>query len=179
MTIWNDASFLAKIATWVPYVFIAMGAAIAMAGLSVKNKVDDRVRNLHELEQATLRNTPPEFDVFLARSEPSGRIVIVINTTNLIPFTARWHVLTKNNALVSGLLLETPEIRPTKPGERISWPVTIQDAKVVDDYLELHFSFQSVYFEIEGRPDHLKGEITKFFTYKNGRISYANGSASN
>ncbi len=179
MTVWNDASLLAKIATWVPYVFIAMGAVIAMAGLSVKNMVDARVHNLHELKQATFRDTPPEFDVFLARSEPSSRIVIVIDTKNMIPFEARWTVLTKNNMLVSGLLLETPEIRPTKPGERISWPVNIHDAKVVDDYLELNFSFQSVYFEIEGRPDHLKGEITKSFTYKNGRISYANGSASN
>ena len=89
MTVWNDANFLAKIATWVPYVFIAMGAAIAMAGLSIKNKVNARVHNLHELEQATFRNTPPAFDVFLARSEPSGRIVIVIETKNMIPFEAR------------------------------------------------------------------------------------------
>ena len=175
MTIWEDTSVLTKISAAAPYVFIAAGAVVGMAGLLVKNLIDVRVRDLQAQEQVEFRNTPPEFDVFLARSEKTGKILLVIDTKNLLPFKARWLVTTRNDQVVSGILPDTPDIRPSQLGERFSFGVDIQDAKVVDNYLELRFSFESIYYEEQGRPPHLKGDITRRYAYVNGNIFEAGG----
>ena len=115
---WNDAGCLAKLAKFAPYICIVLGFLVAGFGQFVKTKIDSRVADLRESEESARKNTPPLMDVTLGNSSSTGKTLLEIDARNEIPFKASWIVVTKRNKVVSGLLIEKPEIYPTE--EKIS-----------------------------------------------------------
>ena len=107
------------------------------------------------------KNTPPSISVRLGNSSSTGETLLEIQANNEIPFTARWSVLTTRNALVSGIMLEDFEAHPTKEKGRFLVKVPINSDKVRENYIELHFSFTSLYFAELNEPPNLKGKIVK------------------
>ena len=167
MISWNDAEFLAKLVRWVPYALILFGLLIA-AGQFLKIRIDSRIADLRQSEEAERKNTRPVVDASLGNSESKGNILLQIVPSNKIPFKARWLVVTENNQVVSGILLEEPIIIPKDDQERILYEVTINNDKVVNNYIELRFSFESVYAPESINAEHLKGEIKKQYRYIDG-----------
>ena len=168
---WNDTDCLAKLAKAVPYTFIALGFLFAMSGQFVKTLIDSRVAALNKNAEAQRKNTPPLIDVRLGNSSSTGETLLEIQAKNEISFTARWSVLTTRNGLVSGILLEDFEAHPTKEKSRFLVKVPIQGERVRENYIELHFTFTSLYSAELNDPPNLKGEIVKKYRYFNGRIS--------
>lgn len=168
---WNDTGCLAKLARYTPYIFIALGFLVAGFGQFVKTKIDSRIAGLRKGEEVARKNTPPLMDVTLNRSSRTGKTLLKIAVKNEIPFKASWIVVTKRNQVVSGLLIEKPEIYPTEEKRRFLYEVSINDKKVLDDYIELRFSFESSFFAELNRPAHLRGEIVKKYRYVSGVIS--------
>ena len=170
MVNWNDTESLTKLARWVPYLSIALGFIIAWGGQYAKTRIDARVMFLREREEVTRKNTPPSMDVKLGLSENTGKLMLEISANNEIPFRASWLVATNRDQLVSGILIEKPEIFPTEERRRFIYPVTINDDKVVDNYMELRFSFESLYSAELNHPKSLGGEIRKMYRYVGGQI---------
>lgn len=168
---WNDTDCLAKLAKSVPYAFIALGFIVAMGGQFIKSRIDSRVAVLNQSNEAQRKNTPPSISVRLGNSSSTGETLLEIQANNEIPFTARWSVLTTRNALVSGIMLEDFEAHPTKEKGRFLVKVPINSDKVRENYIELHFSFTSLYFAELNEPPNLKGKIVKKYRYFNGLIS--------
>ena len=170
MVNWNDADSLTKLAGWVPYLFIALGFIIAWGGQYAKTRIDARAAFLREGEEITRKNTPPSMDVKLGIGESTGKPMLEISANNEIPFKASWLVTTKRDQVVSGILIEKPELFPTEGRSRFLYPVTINDDKVVDSYIEMRFSFESLYSAEFNHPASLRGEITKMYRYVGGKI---------
>ena len=166
---WNSAEDLSKLARWVPYLFIFLGFVIAGLGQWAKTQFDSRIAILREKEESTRKNTPPSVEVKLGRGS-SGKILLEILAENKVPFRADWLLVTKSNRVVSPIMIEKPEFFPTEEKPRFLYPVTINDEKVVDNYIELRFKFESLYSAELNHPDHLKGEITAKYRYVDGII---------
>ena len=167
---WNDTDFLSKLAKVVPYAFIALGFLFAMGGQFVKTWIDSRVAVLNQRTEAQRKNTPPLIDVQLGNSSRTGKTLLEIQAKNEIPFTARWSVLTTRSGLVSGIMLDDFEAHPTKEKSRFVVKVSINADKVRENYIELHFTFTSLYSAELNEPPNLKGTIVKKYRYFNGRI---------
>ena len=178
MVNWNDVDSLTKVARWVPYLAIALGFIIAWGGQYAKTRIDARVAFLREGEEITRKNTPPSMDVGLGREKSTRELMLEISTDNEIPFKASWLLVTKRNQVVSGIPLEKPEFFPTEGRRRFLYLVTIQDAKIVDSYVELRFSFESLYSAELNHPASLRGELTKRYRYVGGKISPWDGESS-
>ena len=166
---WNNAESLTPLTKVVPYLFISVGFVVSLAGLFVKTKIDSRILELQENAEKERRNTPPLMDVRLGNSSRE-QVLLEVVARNEIPFKARWLVVTKRNQVVSGILLEEPEIRPAEAKMRFLFDTSINADKVVDDYVELRFSFVSLYAAELNNPPHLKGEVVKRYLYAGGSI---------
>ena len=171
MVNWNDVDSLTKVARWVPYLALALGFIIAWGGLYAKTRIDVRVAFLREGEEITRKNTPPSMDARLGIQESTRKLLLEISANNEIPFKASWLLVTKRDEIVSGILLEKPEFFPAEGKRRFYSPVTINDDKVVDSYVELRFSFESHYSAELDHPASLRGEITKRYRYVGGKLS--------
>ena len=168
---WNDTDCLAKLAKSAPYAFIALGFLVALGGQFVKTRIDSRVAVLNHRTETRRKNTPPLIDVRLGNSSRTGETLLEIKAKNEIPFTARWSVVTTRNEVVSGIMLEDFEAHPAKEKSRLLVKVSINADKVRENYIELRFSFTSLYSAELNNPPNLKGEIDKKYRYFSGRIS--------
>ena len=160
-----------RLSRWVPYLFIFLGCVVAGLGQYAKTKIDSKIVFLRESAETIRKNTPPSMNVRLGRGDESGKILLEIRTKNEIPFKASWLVVTKDNKVVSPILTEMPEFFPTEENRRFLTQVTINDEKVVDNYIELRFRFESLYSAELNHPENLKGKITRKYGYANGVLS--------
>ena len=168
---WNDTDCLEKLAKAAPYAFIALGFLVAVGGQFVKTRIDIRVAVLNQRAEEQRKNTPPLIDVRLRNSSSTGETLLEIKAKNEIPFTARWSVLTTRNEYVSGIMLDDFEVHPTEEESRFLVKVHINGDKVRKNYIELRFTFTSLYSAELNDPPNLKGGIVKKYRYSSGRIS--------
>lgn len=166
----KDEKIEEKSARFARYFFISLGLVIAMSGQFVKTKIDSRIVDLRKDEKIEEKNTRPLMDVSLEKSVQTGKILLLINASNETPFKANWDIVTENNRIVSGILLEKPEIFPNEKKKEFLYEVTINDGKVVNNYIELRFNFESIFSSELSNPEHLRGNIIKKYKYVRGNI---------
>jgi hypothetical protein len=119
---------------------------------------------------AALQRTPPKIKAYLASSERTGDLLVVMDAENLVPFRARWRIVTKKDKIVSGIMLEGHEIYPTDKQKRFNTKANINAAEVTDEYVELRFRYESIYSAELGNPSELRGEIVQRYRFKDNRI---------
>ncbi len=170
MAYWNDIEALGKIARILPYLLIFIGFIVAASGQHFKSIIDTRIENLEATAQTTHKNTKPLIKPFLAHSATSGKKLFVMDTENTIPFKASWYIVTEKNLLVSPFMTSQIEIFPSEDNKRFSKEITINSEKVLNQYIELRFRYESIYSGELNDPPHLRGEIRKKYRFVNGRI---------
>src|SRR5262245_46388138 len=106
MNIWNDIGTLERLARFVPYALIVLGFVVALLGQVVRSTLDARISVLKTEAEASRKRTPPQVEAYLATSERTGEILVVMDAKNLIPWRARWSIVTENNQVVAGIMLE-------------------------------------------------------------------------
>ena len=149
MELWNNTTTLEKAATFTPYVFIVLGALVAASGIYLKGVIEKRIDTLVEATSQERKNTPPEMRVVLGTAtsrgkDHPGRTLLEIRCENEIPFNARWLVVTREDRLVSPFMTAPMKIVPE--GTPIfKTPIQINAEKVVDDYIELRFTYDSIH----------------------------------
>lgn len=122
------------------------------------NVEDERVTNQAKRKQyELLRRTAPEVDVQLERSS-KGEYTVVIHAKNRVPFFARWLVATKENHVVSGVMMGDMKLHPTPDQSTWKYRTTIDINEVKDNFVELRFRYKSVFYAEMGNPKYLKGE---------------------
>ena len=167
---WNDIAVLEKLARYVPYVFIIAGFLIALSGQFVRTTIDSRIKLIRTEIENTFKRTPPNVDVLIAKSASSGDLLVVLDAKNLIPFKARWSIVTKNNEVVSGIMLEDQEIHPTEKDRRFSIKAQINEKKVIDEFVEIRLRYESIFFSEVGNLEELKGKITRQYRLRDGEV---------
>jgi hypothetical protein len=108
--------------------------------------------------------TPPQLEVGLARVSGTGDIAVVIEAKNLIPFRANYRVVTTDNRIVSGILMERPEFFPKEDRRRFLEKVDINRAIVAKGYIELRVDYESLYAAQLGNPPELRGHLVRRYT---------------
>jgi hypothetical protein len=152
------AAGLAKVIAGVGNVFSIVFAFLSgLAGLSAK--VADRRK--HTLEDAH-RRTKPEMDVAIKTHEPTGRLLVVVEPRNKVPFECQWIIVTQNNSVVSAIPLEWTKVIPNEQTPRFSQRADFNMGKVVDNYIELRFDYRSVYADELPNLD-LSGKLTRAY----------------
>ena len=169
MRIWSDVDFLSKISRFLPYATLILGFTIAFSGQFLKGIVDIRIAKVREEIEFQRKNTSPLVEVRLGHLSSTGEIVLEVDVKNEIPFEASWLVTTTNNIVVSPIMTEKAKIIPQKE-KRFLYRVTINREKVTDNYIELRFSFKSMYAEELGNPSHLSGDHVRRYGFVDGRI---------
>lgn len=167
---WDNIELLSRLSRWVPYLFIAAGFLVAMSGEWVRAKVDGRVEVLKVEEASRLKRIPPSLDAYLAMSLETGDLRVVIDVKNMTPFLASWRVVTKRDRIISGIMMDDVEIHPTEDRKRFSDKVNIQHDLVVDEFIELHLRYTSLYAAELGNPPELSGEIRRAFRLADGGV---------
>lgn len=170
MGIWNDVEALGKLARILPYILIFLGFLVAASGQFFKSIVDVRIRELKSDALVAHKNAKPLIKAFLAHSARSGKKLVVMDTENEIPFKANWLVVTEKNQVVSPIMTGQEEIFPTKDKRRFSAEITINEERVINEYLELRFRYESFYSRELNDPPHLRGEIVEKYRLADGLI---------
>jgi hypothetical protein len=173
-SIWNDIAFLEKAAKFVPYIFIVLGFLIAFFGQYVRSTIESRVKDLKTQIELSRKHTPPLIEAFLAFNRTIGQIVVAVKAQNDIPFKARWVVVTKNNKIISGLMMQDAEFYPSESKQSWSHRVDIPENDVVDNFVELRFTWQSVYFAELGQPNYLQGKLIHSYRLVDGKPAQIN-----
>lgn len=120
---------------------------------------------------AALRRTPPKVNAYLATVERTGDLLVVMDAENLVPFRARWNIVTKNDRIIAGIMLENHEIHPTDDRKRFTTKADIRAAEVADEYVELRFRYESIYSAELGNPAELTGRIVQRYRFKDNKVS--------
>ena len=167
---WNDVTILEKIARFTPYTFIVVGFIVALSGQFVSSSINSRIKTIKAQVEYEFKRTPPQVEVSLAKSATSGNLLVVIDTNNLVPIKTRWTIVTKKNQVVTGIMLECVEIHPTDKSKRFTSKADINEKKVVDEFIELRFQYESVYFAEVGVQDNLKGSINRQYRLYSGEV---------
>ena len=170
VAIWNDIETLGKVARILPYLLIFFGFVVAASGQFFKSIVDARIGELESVALIAHKNTKPVIKAFLAHSARSGKKLLIMDTENEIPFKANWLIVTENDQLVSPFMTGQEEIFPTKDKRRFSAEITINAEKVINEYIELRFRYESIYSGEMNDPPHLRGEITERYRFAYGQI---------
>ena len=90
-----------------------------------------------------------------------------MDAENLVPFRARWAIVTEKDRFVAGIMIEDHEIYPTKDRKRFTVKAGINPEQVVNDYVELRFRYASMYAAELGNPKELSAEVVQKYRYKN------------
>jgi len=104
---------------------------------------------------------PPQVDARLAKSERTGDLVVVLVSRTLIPFRANYRIVTKNNRVVSGILLQAPEFFPTDGNREFLEKVDVNRSVVVNSFIELRVDYQSLDAPKLGNPQSLSGSVVR------------------
>ena len=135
-----------------------------------KLEVSDAETKRAEEALAALKRTPPKINVYLANSERTGELRVVIDAENLVPFRARWAIVTEKNRHVAGIMLADHEIYPAPDRKRFSTKADINPDQVSNDYLELRFRYESIYANELGNPKELSSAVVQKYRYKDGAV---------
>jgi len=100
-------------------------------------------RRKERLEEA-FKKTPPQVEASLQRNA-DGSFVVLIRPLNDVPFECDWRVVTKNDVVVSGISLEWAKVVPKQHISVYREHADLDLDKVRDEYVELRFSFRSVF----------------------------------
>lgn len=166
-SLWHNLEVLEKISKAWPFISITVGACVAMLVQYGGGIVKSRVDVLKVKVELQRKHTSPNIDAQLALSD-KGNLLIVIDAHNLIPFKARWVIVTERDVIVSGLMLGDAEFHPMTDKKRWQEKVDIQRDKVVNDFLELRFDYTSVYVAELNYPKELSGEIVRKYKLVDG-----------
>ena len=178
MAYWNDIEALGKIARMLPYALIFLGFLVAASGQFFKSIIDARIGGLEAAALITRKNTRPLIKPFLGHLATSEKKLLVMDTENAIPFRASWLVVTEKDQVVSPIMTGQVDIFPTEDNKRFSTEITINSERVVNQYIELRFRYESIYSGELHDPPHLRGEIRKKYRFVDGQILPWNGTAS-
>ena len=133
VSLWNSVDTLTTLARYAPYAFIVAGFLIAVAGQYVQSFLNDRVEVLKQETEVVRRRTPPSYDASLIPGS-DGKFKVAIKANAQVPVQVTWLVLTKNNVVVSGVMLQSESLYPSTA--KISWlydtPVQLNHAYPVD-----------------------------------------------
>ena len=113
-------------------------------------------------KRASIRRTAPEVDVQLVYSS-KDKYGVVILAKNLVPFFARWVVVTKEDHVVSGVMMGEEELHPTPDRRTWRYRTNISIDEVEDDFVELRFRYRSAFSAEMGNPRYLKGEVIRAY----------------
>ena len=83
----------------------------------MKGVLDRRIAVLEDDAAQKMKNTPPEVRVRLGTATSDGQVIrgrtlLEITSKNDIAYNARWHVSTREDLLVSGLMTDRVKIVP-------------------------------------------------------------------
>jgi hypothetical protein len=165
---WNDIGTLERLARWAPYVFIVLGFCVAASGQFVRSTLDSRIATLKHEAETALKRTSPDLDAYLATSEGTGDLLVVIDLKNRIPIRCHWVIVTENNQVVSGDMMQDYELHPSSDLNRFK--ANIDDARIVNQFLELRLRFESIYSSELGYPPSLKGEVIRSYRFEGGHV---------
>ncbi len=189
MPFYNDIPFLKKMARFSPYVFIVVGALIALLGGYIKiilgvifaasgkyfsDFVQSRITHLETEKEEAWKNTPPQLDVFLARLEGKSDFVLVIDFENKVPINASWHLTTRGDVIASPFFMGHEEIHPKDETNRLQYKQVINVDRIVDGYLKLNFRYFSIHYKELGSPNTLIGEISREYRFRDGALFHWN-----
>ena len=133
----------------------------------LKQIENNRVRASQSME--SLKQTPPVVNSSLHKRD-SGEWIVSIVIENDVPIKVRWSVSSEENKVVSPIMLGFETIYPKEGKNIFNYRTKIHEDSVTNGYVELWFSWSSIYFTEQGRPDNLKGEIIKAYKYDNGKL---------
>lgn len=170
MRAWTDIAALERLARFAPYVFLVLGFIVALFGQLAKSGLESRITTLKAAAVAVFKGTPPKMEAYLADLERTGDLLVVIDAENLVPFRAHWVIVTDKNEIVSGVMLKDLEIHPSEDSKRFSAKADIKQEKVVNEYIELRFRYESMYSAELGNPSELRGEIVRRYRFKGGKL---------
>jgi hypothetical protein len=169
---WDNPELLSRLSRWVPYLFIATGFIVAMSGEWVRARVDSRVEVLKEKEANRRKRIPPSLDAYLATSQETGDLLVVMDGKNTTPFLASWLVVTKGDRVISGIMTNDVEIHPAEDRKRFTWKADLKSDLVVDEFVELRLRYVSLYAAELGNPPELSGEIRRAFRLAGGKVQH-------
>ena len=118
------------------------------------------VQKRQEELQEEFKKTKPNMDVYLAKGIEDGKIYVVVEPKNKIPFDLDFKVCTRKNIVVSSIFLERPKVYPNDKLKKFLYSADINFQRIIDDYIELRFNFRSVYAAEFPKKD-LSGKIVK------------------
>jgi hypothetical protein len=170
MNVWSDIATLERAARLAPYVFLVLGFLVALAGQVVKSTLEGRIGTLRTVALTDFKRTPPKMVAYLAKSEQTGELLVVIDAENLIPFRAHWAIVTERKAIVAGIMLQDQEIHPSDERRRFSAKAGINQDQIVNEYVELRFGYESLYSSELANPPELRGEIVQRYRLKQGNV---------
>ena len=106
----------------------------------MKGVLDRRIAVLEDDAAQKMKNTPPEVRVRLGTATSDGQVIrgrtlLEITSKNDIAYNARWHVSTREDLLVSGLMTDRVKIVPAATPV-FEAPISIQAHRVVEEYIE-------------------------------------------
>ena len=176
MELWNNTTTLAKAALVTPYVFILLGALVAASGIYLKGVIEKRVATIVDKENKEQKNTPPAMKALIGTAISDGkpipgRTLLQITAENDIEYNASWHVTTRKGTLVSGWMTAKVRMVPTATPV-FKTPILINADRIVDEYIELTFLYESIHSPELGNPRHLRGQITLPYRYSEGRVLF-------
>ena len=173
---WNATPALEKATRVTPYVIVLVGALVSASGIHVKGVFDARIVVLTDEANQKLKNTPPDVRVRLGTATNHGevtlgRTLLEVTARNDIEYNAKWHVSTRGGTLVSGFLTGMVKVVPAATPV-FKTAISIQADRVVDEYIELTFIYESVHSPELGNPPHLRGRVSLPYRYSEGRVYF-------
>ena len=173
---WKATPVLEKAARVTPYAIVLVGALVSASGIHVRGVFDTRIAVLADEAVQELKNTPPEVRVRLGTGTPNGqanlgRTLLEITSKNDIEYNAKWHVSTRGGTLVSGFMPGMMKIVPVATPV-FKTAISIQADRVVEEYIELTFIYESVHSPDLGNPPHLRGRVSLPYRYSGGRVYF-------
>ena len=171
---WNATPVLERAARIAPFTIVLVGALVSASGIHVRGVFDTRIVVLADEAVQELKNTPPEVRVRLGTANSHGQVnpgrtLLEITSKNEVAYNAKWHVSTRGGTLVSGFMTGMVKIVPVATPVFKS-AISIQADRVVDEYIELTFIYESVHSPELGNPPHLRGQVSLPYRYSEGRV---------
>jgi hypothetical protein len=117
-----------------------------------------------EADANRIKHTAPIITVGLTSVPEHGKVMVYVESINLVPFEYRYVVTTENNRNVSGWTPVYSKVYP-KSGPKGSTFYSVEPLQweqIKNNYLELHFTFQSLSYEELRLPGHSATIIRKY-----------------
>jgi len=129
-------------------------------------------REEQEAEAERIKRTAPIVTVGLTSVPEQGKVMVYWESKNLVPFEFRYVVCTENNAIVSAIPMEYTKVYP-KSGPKGSLFYSVEELhwdQIKNNYLEIHFTVQSLSYEELHLPGHSVTIISKYRIAPDGSL---------